>query len=416
VSRAETSEVVRGLDEASGSLPRRQFLVAAFGFAAGVSFSCLAPPSRGAEAPKLRAAIIGHTGRGNYGHGHELVFKGRQNIAMVAVADVNERGRVQAAARAGALRSYADYRQMLEREKPQLVVVAPRWTDEHHAMALAALNAGAHVYLEKPITQTLAEADELLAAAARGGLRIAVAHQVRLARNILFLKQRLADGLIGELLEIRAQGKQDHRAGGEDLVVLGVHLFDLLRFFAGDPLWCAARVLQAGREITPADAHPATENIGPVAGDDLFAQFAFPQGVNATFTSRIRNRELAEPWSMELIGTKGAVKILMDMVPRLYARKGGSWTAQGKASDWRVLENDPTLGLSSEQRGVNAANQRVVDDWLAAIAGKHEPICSGYAGMKALEMVMAVCAAGLARRRVELPLKDRKHPLRQGGA
>lgn len=215
MSRAETSEVVREPDGASGSLPRRQFLAGALGFAAGVSFACLAPPSR-------------------------------------------------------------------------------------------------------------------------GGLRIAVAHQVRLAPNILFLKQHLADGLIGELLEIRAQGKQDHRAGGEDLVVLGVHLFDLLRFFAGDPLWCAARVLQASRESTLSDARPATENIGPVAGDDIFAQFAFPQGVNATFTSRIRNRELAEPWSMELLGTKGAVKIIMDMVPTLYARKWGELdsTGQGGRLAW----------------------------------------------------------------------------------
>src|SRR5437899_7074451 len=171
---------------------------------------------------------------------------------------------------------------MLEREKPQLVSVAPRWTDQHHAMALAGLRAGAHVYLEKPITRTLAEADELLEVANRAGLKIAVAHQMRLAPNILFLKKSLEEGLIGELLEIRAHGKQDQRAGGEDLIVLGVHLFDLMRFFADDPLWCAARVLHDGHEITLADAHPATENIGLVAGDEIFAQFAFPRGVNAT--------------------------------------------------------------------------------------------------------------------------------------
>ena len=277
-------------------------------------------------------------------------------------------------------------------------------------MAMAALKVGAHVYLEKPITQTLAEADDLLATAKAAGLRIAVAHQMRLAPNILFLKQRLADGLIGELLEIRACGKQDKRAGGEDLVVLGVHEFDLMRFFAGDPLWCTARVLQAGREITLADAHAATENIGPVAGDDIFAQFAFPNGVNATFTSRARNRELAEPWNMELIGTKGAVKVQMDIAPKVYALKSGSWTPHGKASEWRPLDEDPTLGLPASERSVSRANQRVVDDWLAAIAGNRDPICSGYAGMKALEMAMAVFAAGLARQRVELPLKNRNHP------
>ncbi|HNR71717.1 MAG TPA: Gfo/Idh/MocA family oxidoreductase [Verrucomicrobiota bacterium] len=412
----EQSEAVGGSAGAPGLLARRQFLTRTLGFAAGMSLPGLARRARGAEAPPFRAAIIGHTGRGNYGHGHELIFTGRPNITVVAVADPDEPGRRQAAARAGARRSYADYRQMLEREKPHLVVVAPRWTGEHHAMARAALSAGAHVYLEKPITQTLAEADDLLAAAARGGLRIVVAQQVRLAPNILFLKQCLADGLMGELLEMRAQGKQDHRAGGEDLVVLGVHLFDLLRFFAGDPLWCAARVRQGGREITPADAHPATEGIGPVAGDDLCAQFAFPQGVNATFTSRIQNRELAEPWGLELIGARGAVKILMDMVPRIYVRKGGSWTAQGQAGEWRVWEQDPTRGLSREQRSMAAANQRVVDDWLAAIAGRREPLCSGYAGMKALEMAMAVFAAGLARQRVAFPLANRNHPLRAPGS
>ena len=61
---------------------------------------------------------------------------------------------------------------------------------------------------------------------------------------------------------------------------------------------------------------------------------------------------------------------------------------------------------------VARANQRVVDDWLAAIVENRDPICSGYAGMKALEMAMAVFAAGLARQRVEFPLKNRSHPLR----
>jgi predicted dehydrogenase len=125
---------------------------------------------------------------------------------------------------------------MLEKEKPDLVCIAPRCTDEHRAMALAAVRVGAHVYLEKPITQTLAEADELLALVDRASLRIVVAHQMRLAPNILALKTAIEQGLLGELLEIRSHGKQDHRAGGEDLVVLGVHLFDLMRFIAGDPL------------------------------------------------------------------------------------------------------------------------------------------------------------------------------------
>src|SRR5207247_954421 len=122
------------------------------------------------------------------------------------------------------------------------------------------------------------------------GLKIAVAHQMRLAPNVLHLKRCIADGLLGDLLQIRAYGKQDNRAGGEDMLVLGTHLFDLIRFFAGDALWCSARVLQDGRDITRADARQPTENIGPVAGDEIEAQFAFANGVHATFTSRAKLR------------------------------------------------------------------------------------------------------------------------------
>ena len=376
---------------------RRRFLEQSISLAAALGLPLRAAQSPGSEAQKLRAAIIGHTGHGNYGHSLDLVFNGRENITVVAVADPDGPGRAEAAARTGALRSYADYREMLRQEKTQLVSVAPRWADQHFDMAAAALNTGAHVLLEKPITQTLAEADDLLALAKHAGLRIAVAHQMRLAPNVLFLKQRLADGLIGDLLEIRAWGKQDHRAGGEDLIVLGVHQFDLMRFFAGEPLWCVARILQDGHEITRAEAHAATENIGPVAGDDIVAQFAFPNGVIANFTSRVGNRGLAEPWSMELLGTKGAVKIRPDVMQKVYSLKSGSWTAQGKSDEWRPMENDPTLGLPTSEKNVARANQRVVDDWLAAIAECREPICSGYAGMRALEMAMVVFAAGLAR-------------------
>ena len=320
-------------------MTRRRFLVCSVGFTASAPILLHAEEKR----QTFRAAIIGHTRHGNYGHEHDLIFNGRENIQVVAVADPDAAGRAKAVARSHALRQYADYHEMLQKEKPQLVCVAPRWTDEHHAMAMAALNAGAHVYLEKPITQTLAEADELISTATRARLKVVVAHQMRLAPNILALKQSFDQRLIGELLEIRAHGKQDHRAGGEDLVVLGVHLFDLMRCLAGEPLWCAARVLQNGHEITLADAHPATENIGAVAGDEIVAEFAFGKGVHATFTSRAKNLEAAGPWGMELIGTKGAVKILMEMIPKIYRLNPGTWGAQGKTDEWRLWEQDPTL-------------------------------------------------------------------------
>jgi hypothetical protein len=65
------------------------------------------------------------------------------------------------------------------------------------------------------------------------------------------------------------------------------------------------------------------------------------------------------------------------------------------------------------ERSVQRANDRLVDDWLAAIQSNREPVCRGYAGMKAVEMAHAVFAAGLSGERVPLPLKNREHPLAQ---
>jgi len=401
--------------DASLAQSRREFLArsASFGAFAAVTafhFSGAAPLSA-ADGETLRAAVIGHTGRGDYGHGLDVVFNGLPNVQVVAVADSDAAGREAAAKRCRALRSYADYREMLRKEKPQLVSIAPRWTDQHHAMAMAALQAGAHLYMEKPITQTLAEADEVLALADERGLKIAVAHQMRLAHSIVHLKRKLSEGLIGELARVRAWGKQDDRAGGEDMLVLGTHLFDMLRYLVGDPTWCSASILHQGREFTRADARSAREQIGPVGGTDIEAQFAFPNGVMASFTSRAALRQTVAHWGMELTGSKGTVRILMDVFPAVHLLAPGKWESNGKTDQWGPLKDDPSLSLSAEERAFGQANRRVVNDWLDAIHAKREPICSGRAAMRALEMVMAVYHAGLSGKRIPIPLADRRHPL-----
>ena len=73
-----------------------------------------------------RAAAIGRTGGGNYGHGLHLAYKGLDNVEFVAVADHDEAGREKAKAETGAKRAYADYHEMLEKEELDIVSVCPR--------------------------------------------------------------------------------------------------------------------------------------------------------------------------------------------------------------------------------------------------------------------------------------------------
>ena len=74
----------------------------------------------------MRVGIIGHTGRGNYGHYLDMAFVGVEGAEIVALADPDEAGRQAAVAKTGAPTGYADYVQMLEEEKPDIAVVASR--------------------------------------------------------------------------------------------------------------------------------------------------------------------------------------------------------------------------------------------------------------------------------------------------
>ncbi|MGI8604193.1 MAG: Gfo/Idh/MocA family protein [Verrucomicrobiales bacterium] len=393
-------------------MTRRYFTTNTLAAATATSMGVAA--EQGKSTGKLRAAIIGHTGEGDYGHGLDLIFNDRDDVEVVAVADADAEGRAKAVQHSKAQRQYGDWRELIEKEKPQLVCLASRWTHERYAMGKAALQAGAHLFTEKPFTTTLAEADELLAAAEQSGRKIAVAHQMRLAPSVIQLKKAIDDGMIGDFLEMRAWGKQDDRAGGEDMLVLGTHLFDLMRFFAGTASWCTARVLHQGRDITKQDARPVKERIGPVAGDEISAQFGFEHGIHGTFTSRKRLRSLVGHWGIEFTGSKTKARLLADVYPAVYLLKAGSWTPTGRTDQWHRWENDPGATVSAEERGFAVANRRLVDDWIDGIAKNREPACSGTNAMKSIEMVMAVYHAALQNKRISLPLNDRQHPL--GGA
>ncbi|MFN0075705.1 MAG: Gfo/Idh/MocA family protein [Prosthecobacter sp.] len=387
---------------------RRNILLGSTAWAAAHSL-------RAADAPPRKAAIIGHTGAGDYGHGIEHVFNGLPNVSVVAVADPNEAGRTKAKAACGAARDYADFRAMLDKEKPDLVAIGPRWATEHHAMALAALQAGAHLYLEKPFTVTLAEGDEILRLAKEQQRRIAVAHVARMAPSVLRLEKALREGLIGEVLEIHTVGKMGSRAGGQDMMVLGLHVFDLTRLFGGEVQWCQARIRLQGKTPTSADAKESpADKVGPVVGDDIFASFAMDSGVNVTFRSRVGLEKAAGPFGMEIIGSKGVIRLNSGAVPTLSILTEPNRAATTRTESWKDWNGgiDPATEATIDGiTGYDAAHRRVVRDWLRAIDENREPLGSGERAMKAIEMAHGVFQAGMTGQRVEFPLVRRTHPL-----
>lgn len=367
---------------------------------------------------QYRVAVIGHTGRGNYGHGLDVVWNAFSNVQMAAVADANEKGRAAAQQRLKAKSAYADYRDMLKKERPQIVSVATRFLDEHRDMVVACAEAGASIFMEKPMARTLAEADDMVAACERHHVKLAIAHQTRYSPRMQRAKELIADGRLGEVLEMRGRGKEDGRVGGQDLMVLGTHIMDLMRFFAGAARWCYARVGVAGKDgvrpITKADVREGGEGMGPIAGDHITAMFGFDRGVTGHFASQRSQRRAGEAdrFGLQVLGSRGAIQCTTGSLPPVYFLGDPSWfPARGKAAWQEITSAGVGKPETLKNGGLGQGNVWIVQDLMEAIEKDRQPRGSAYDGRAALEMILAVYESQRQGRPVELPLKNRRQPL-----
>lgn len=357
---------------------------------------------------RYRVAIIGRTGQGDYGHRLDVVWKDIEQAEIVAVADEDEGGRREAAARLGVQRTYADYREMLAAEKPHIVTIAPRWPDCHRDMAVACGQAGCHVLLEKPMCRSLEEADEIVAAFEKQGLKTAIAHQTRYSPTLDKIRELIAEGRLGDIVEIRGRGKEDHRGGGEDLMVLGVHVMDLMRVLAGDPKWCSASVMVDGRPVTDGDVREGNEGVGLLAGDEVHAAYRFDKGIMGYFSTRRSRDGAGARYGIQIFGTKGVLAMTMSALPTVHLLESVSWTSGPDGSNWKLFAAPTESELAQERLG----NRLIIQDLLRAIETDTPTQCGVKDGRWTIEMVLAAYESHRLNKPVELPLANRRHPLR----
>ncbi len=277
-----------------------------------------------------RVGIIGRTGKGNYGHDVDVAFTKIPNVEILAVADENEAGRIAAQQRTGAKRAYESFQQMFEKERLDIVAICPRWIDQHHAMLKAAAQAGCHVYMEKPFCRSLEECDEIIRELEMRHLHLGIAHISQYSPVLHTVQAIINQGEIGDLLELRARGKEDHRGGAEDLWVLGSHVFGMMRSFAGgNPTSCSATVLQDGKAIQRNQVKEGAEGIGLLAGDNIQARFQFPGGIYGHFASRRGMAGKPTRFAIQIFGSKGMIDMESGYLAPAYILKDGSWSREG---------------------------------------------------------------------------------------
>ncbi|MBX6315644.1 MAG: Gfo/Idh/MocA family oxidoreductase [Isosphaeraceae bacterium] len=363
--------------------------------------------------PPYRAAVIGRTGRGDYGHGLDVAFRDHPKLKVVAVADDDPKGLAAAAKRLGVDRAYPDYRTMLDREKPQFVAVAPRWLDGHREMIIACAERGIHVFCEKPLAPALADCDAIVEACERSHTKLAIAFQTRYGPRYERVKELIASGAIGEVLELRGRGKEDRRGGGEDLMVLGSHLMDLFRGLLGEAAWCFARVTDRGRPVGRAEVRQGAEGIGPLAGDRIDAMYGFAGTPVVAHFATARPKEPGRRFGLQILGSRGRIDLGTGWLPPARLLADPTWSGASDDAHWVEITS---AGLGKPEPlppgGLGEANQLIVTDLIHAVETDTQPRASVYDGRASIEMILACYASHFRSGLVTLPLADRRrHPL-----
>jgi predicted dehydrogenase len=357
-----------------------------------------------AEGASVRAAIIGLGRMGSTfdeemgpfsrwqaPHAHAACYRAVPGVELVTGADPYQSQR-EAFARKWGLdpaRVYADYRQMLARERPELVSICTSARPRARILrdVLAAGTGVRAIWAEKPMAISLAEADEMVDGCRRAGVLLAIGASRCWDPAYTRMRELIDLGEIGAVLQVIGFGRCALSHNGS-------HLLTLVAYLAGAPQAAFARCQWVFGHMED-DARAATDD--DLAGNG-YLQFA--NGVQAF----VRTMPCGgADWEFEVVGTAGRLRAVND-ADQLELWKLATPTLPGRRRE--PARYGVPLPVPHLRQGT--ANMRTVQDLLAGLRTGKEPTCNGEAGRQALEIAIALRESH--RRggvRVDLPLADR---------
>ena len=308
----------------------------------------------------LRIAVVGagHMGRSHARKVAALRERGA-DVALTAVVDVEPERAQRLASELGA-RACRDAAEAY-RDADAAIVAAP--TRAHHALVCGALEAGLDVLVEKPMTATLAEAEAVLALAARRGRLLQVGH---LEWYNPVLRETRARIVAPRFIDARRMGPFPERGTDVDVVRdLMIHDLDIVQQLLGEE---PERIESLGIPVVTGQADVAN------------ARLAFPSGCVANLTASrvsptaVREMRIFQPegdWSLDFLA-RSAVGF------RRLPPRGGE-PAKFAQEQLAFSEGDALLAQ--------------LEDFVAAVVARRPPAISGREGLRALRTAMRVVEA-----------------------
>lgn len=305
------------------------------------------------------AVKVGILGVGHFGRFHALKWAKAGNLVALADASPDRAAQVAAEVEVPAMAPEA-----VIAAADAVVVTAP--TAYHHALGMQVLAAGRHLFMEKPIAATLAQAEELAATARARGLVLQVGHIERYSAAIRALRARTAGR---KILSMEATRVAPFRPRSLDVSVvldLMIHDLDLVLSLADSPL---VEVRAAGAAV--ASEHP----------DCVLAQLRFASGALASITaSRV---SVAMERRLRLLGPEGELRV--DFLARSLEllRPGGE----------AAMETMPGWGIDRATWTDHDSLEAEQAAFLASIETGAPVEASGEAGIAALDAALRIEAA-----------------------
>jgi predicted dehydrogenase len=303
---------------------------------------------------KLRAAVVGVGYLGNF---HAQKYLPLDNVELVAVVDTDEARARDVASKHG-VRAVIDYRELLDQLDLISIVVPPA---NHFEIARTCLEAGVHILVEKPVTETVEQAQALIELASSRGLVFQVGHLERFNPAVLALRDHLNSPYL-----IEAQRFAEYKLRGTEVDVvldLMIHDIDIVLSIVDSDV---KGMRSSGTSVVTGDI------------DIAHARLEFENGCVADLTASRVSQEPARTMNVHQAGSYISVDYLN------HSLLVGTVDADGHTDEHREVsfETHSVVGTDVLMDEINS--------FVAAVSGGGRPAVTGEDGKRALEVAVEI--------------------------
>lgn len=297
------------------------------------------------------------------------------------------------------IRKYTDYREMIRQEKIDLAAIATE-SGKHAQIALDCIEAGINLIIEKPIALSLADADKIVEAAEKKGVKVCACHQNRFNKSVQKIREAVEKKRFGRMFYgtahirwcrdydyyARAKWRGTWEQDGGALMNQCIHNIDLLRWMMGD-------------EIEEVVGMTDRLHHDYIEAEDLgIALIKFKNGSYGIVegTTDIYPKNLEE--TLYLFGEKGTVKAGGQSVNIIEEWRFSDMLDDPEEVKAKFHENPPNV--------YGYGHTPLYADVIDAICNDRQPYVDAKAGKRALELVLAIYKSAATGEMIRFPLKE----------